>query len=192
MTTQENNESSIESRLTPIFIYEMRQDDPRKCTSAKLVRFQIGRRILDARNFSKKAIVLNPTSETALIKQDYELPSRYGLIVIDCSWKRAGSVFHQYRFKGEQRSLPLLLAGNPVNYGRLAVLSSAEAIAAALYVFGDIPGATKVLSLFKWGQTFLDLNHEPLEEYKRAESREEIGEIEREFFPMAFAPQKPL
>ena len=54
------------------------------------------------------------------------------------------------------------------------MLSSAEAFAAALVILGHREQAEEVMSKFKWGQTFLDLNREPLEEYEKARSAEEM------------------
>ena len=54
-----------------------------------------------------------------------------GLAVIDCSWKHADHIFQKFR---TGRRLPRLLAANSVNYGRWEKLSSAEALAAALFL----------------------------------------------------------
>jgi pre-rRNA-processing protein TSR3 len=161
----------------------MKQDDPLKCTSAKLVKFRLARRLNNPNHFPPHVIVLNPKSESILTSDDRKVAVRYGLLAIDCSWSRAEEVFSRRKFKGQHRKLPSLLAANPINYGKISKLSSAEAIAAALYLFGDMALAEKVLSLFKWGKTFLDLNHEPLEEYKKAKSPSEILEIQKLFFP---------
>lgn len=58
-----------------------------------------------------------------------------------------------------------MLAGNPTNYGIIGRLSTAEAIAAALIITGFRDQGEKILSLFKWGSTFLSLNEDPLESY---------------------------
>ncbi len=85
------------------------------------------------------------------------------------------------RLPGDARRLPALLAGNSTNYGVLGKLSTAEAFAGALFITGFEPEAGRVLSLFKWGSTFLTLNKEPLEAYSKA-GRYELAEIENEFF----------
>lgn len=99
---------------------------------------------------------------------------------MDCSWNQSEEIFLE-RFPGEARKLPALLAGNPINYGIVAKLSTAEAFAGALIITGFEVEARQVLSLFKWGSTFLTLNKEPFEAYAKA-TPEELADIEKEFF----------
>ena len=75
-----------------------------------------------------------------------------------------------------------MLASNPVNYGKPHKLSSIEALAAGLYIMGFSERASQLLSLFKWGPTFLSLNHEPLESYSTANTDIEITSVEAEYF----------
>jgi len=82
---------------------------------------------------------------------------------------------------GNNRRLPILLAGNPTNYGIAGRLSTAEAIAAALILTGFRKPAEVILSLFRWGETFLSLNQDPLESYAAARSSE-LSSLEEEFF----------
>jgi pre-rRNA-processing protein TSR3 len=163
-----------------IFTYEMRQDDPVKCTSAKMRRFRIATGIRKEQ-IPQKAIVLNPSAEHILSREDSENASHFGVVVIDCSWNLAENAFRIY-FRGIQRKLPALLAGNPTNYARIGRLSSIEAVAAALYIMDYKKASEKILSLYKWGHTFLTLNHDPLEEYSRAKNENEIVELQKSYF----------
>ena len=83
---------------------------------------------------------------------------------------------------GTGRRLPTLLASNPVNYAKLHKLSSVEALAAALYIMGFKNYAGRILASFKWGETFLTLNREPLEDYSKVETAAEISRAEAQFF----------
>jgi pre-rRNA-processing protein TSR3 len=74
------------------------------------------------------------------------------------------------------------LAGNPTNYAKPGRLSSVEAIAAALYITGFRNLAQRILREFSWGETFLTLNHDPLEDYSRRRTETGIMRSEREYF----------
>ena len=56
-------------------------------------------------------------------------------------------------------------------------------MAAALYIGGFEDQAKLVLSKFKWGPTFLTLNHDPLEDYKEAKNEQELAQLEKAYFP---------
>jgi pre-rRNA-processing protein TSR3 len=170
-----------QARVPRIFTYEMRQDDPTKCTSAKMRKFGIATGI-SRDQIPYNAIVLNPSVEQIILNQDRDTASRFGLVVLDCSWNLAENVFKS-RFKGLQRKLPALLAGNPTNYAKLGRLSSVEAVGAALYILDYKAASKQTLSIYKWGPTFLTLNHDPLEEYSEASTVKEILEIEQTYFP---------
>ncbi|MBO3839685.1 MAG: DUF367 family protein [Candidatus Brockarchaeota archaeon] len=106
----------------------------------------------------KRSIVLNPESPVILSPNDRDIALRYGITVIDTSWKSPdNSVFHILKVPF-QRRLPHLLAANPINYGVPGLLSSAEAFAAALFILGFPERAMEILSKFKWGMSFIKLN----------------------------------
>ncbi len=173
--------SEIESDFSVrLLVYEYHQDDPRKCTSARLRRFGLARQLPSIKRIPRSSIVLNPRGELRISKRDRSQLETYGLVGLDCSWNQSEDIFLE-RFPGEARRLPALLAGNPTNYGVLSKLSTAEAFAGALYITGFESQAGRVLSLFKWGQTFLTLNKEPLEAYAEAQP-EKLAEVENEFF----------
>ncbi|HII23445.1 MAG TPA: DUF367 domain-containing protein [Candidatus Poseidoniaceae archaeon] len=78
--------------------------------------------------------------------------------------------------------LPLFLAANPVNWGKPGKLSTVEALAAATYLTGNKEQAISLLSAFRWGQRFIELNFEPLEEYSSAKTSKELVNLQFEFF----------
>ncbi len=158
-----------------IQVLMLNQDDPSKCTAAKLVRFGLASRV---RKSTKTDLILDPFSESFILKQDRELAK--SIIAIDCSWEYAQKTFMK-KFQGISRMLPPLLAGNPVNYSKVGKLTTAEAIAGALFImdFSDI--AYSVLDKFKWGHTFFELNKDLFAEYSNAKTTGDILKISQEY-----------
>ncbi len=171
---------TTESSIPKLMVYEFRQDDPKKCTSARLRKFRLVRSLASMSRIPSSVIVLNPTSSRTLSHEDRELAQRGGLVALDCSWNFSEGVFDR-NIPGNHRRLPILLAGNPTNYGIASRLSTAEALAAALIITGFQEPAGVILSLFTWGETFLSLNQDPLEKYAAAKSSE-LSSLEEEFF----------
>jgi len=73
------------------------------------------------------------------------------------------------------------LAANPVNYGKPFVLSSVEALAAALAIFGRPEEARAILAKFTWGGQFLALNQEPLDAYAQAQDSAGVVRAQADF-----------
>jgi len=131
--------------------------DPKKCTSLKLKKFNLLKVIKTINGQLKNAVILNPFAQKTISIADKELIARYGLIVIDCSWKKL--IKFSEISQGKPRKLPPLIAANPINYGKWEKLSSVEALAAVLYIteFNDI--GDLLLSKFSWGMQFKELNN---------------------------------
>ncbi len=153
----------------------LKQDDPKKCTAAKLVKFGLANNV---HKTSTKTLVLDPFAEKTLLNKDKKLIS--SVTGIDCSWNLADKTFVK-KFTGIRRKLPPLFAGNPVNYSKLNKLTTVEAISAALYILGHQDLSLKILDKFKWGHTFYELNKALLEEYHKLESENKIDSILLEF-----------
>lgn len=156
-----------------------RQDDPKKCTAAKIVKFKLATRV---RTTLQNTLLLDPFAQKTLLKSDASLVQ--SITGIDCSWELAGKTFTK-RFAGIARKLPPLFAGNPVNYSKLNKLTTVEAIAGAAFIMGFESLSHDLLDKFKWGHTFYDLNKNLLEDYSKANSEEEIDSITREYRLMA-------
>jgi len=156
-----------------LFVIDFEECDPKKCTSRKILRFNLANRV---RRPPGRSIILNPFSDTLLSIEDKEAAVNFGIVVLDASWKRAYEL--ERIFKNRGRRLPFLVAANPVNYGRPEKLSSVEALSAALYILGFKDQAKGILSIFKWGQEFLRINEERLEAYSKAKDRDEIEELD--------------
>ncbi len=161
-----------------IYVYEMHQDDPKKCTSAKMRRMKLAHPLYRLNHINPKMVILDPTSNSILTPKD---DLTQGLVVIDCSWQRIEEAFPR-KTKGKRVRLPLLVAANPINYGQIGRLSSLEAAAAALYITSNKEQAENLLKIYKWGPTFLTLNKELLDAYSKASGEEEILEVERKTF----------
>jgi len=128
----------------------------------------------------KGAVILNPYSKIAFSPADRERIEKHGLAALDFSWEHAEKPLMK-NVRGASRCLPYLVAGNPVNFACPTKLSTAEALAAALYIAGFKEEALKLLSIFKWGHTFIELNKERLEEYAKARNSSEVIELQRQF-----------
>ncbi len=151
------------------------EDDPEKCTARKLDRFDLAELHRSDRT-TPYGIVLNPHAERALSPAD---AGEGTLVALDCSWERAGEA--RFSLPGEHRGLPFLVAANPVNYGRPFRLTTVEALAAGLYILGEPDRAGEILAKFTWGETFLELNAEPLRRYAACADSTEVVDVQAEY-----------
>ena len=151
------------------------EDDPEKCTARKLARFDLA--VLHHGDPTvPHGIVLNPHAERALSPAD---AGAGHLVALDCSWEHAGEA--RFSLPGEHRGLPFLVAANPVNYGRPFRLTTVEALAAGLYILGEPDRAGEILATFTWGETFLELNAEPLRRYADCADSGEVISVQAEY-----------
>ena len=152
-----------------------KQDDPKKCTAAKLVKFKLATSVSAT---SSNTILLDPFAKRTILRDDKLLAD--SITGIDCSWELAENTFKK-KFAGIARKLPPLLAGNPVNYSKLNKLTTVEAIAGAAFILGFEDLTNKLLDKFKWGHTFYELNQNLLNEYSKLESEDQIDVILKEY-----------
>lgn len=164
-----------------ISIYHAAQDDPKKNTALRLGRRGFARIVKKIRFLPKRAIVLNPFGEIAFSPADRERLEQFGLAALDCSWEQAQKVLGEH-VRGTSRCLPILIAGNPVNFGKLTKLTTAEALAASLYIAGFKVEAEEMLGIFPWGHTFFELNQRFLDQYMKAKDSEEIVQMQKALF----------
>ena len=151
------------------------QDDPKKCTAAKIVKFGFAKNV---KKISSKSLVLDPFAEHTLIPKDRLLVNT--IVGIDCSWNLVEQTFSK-KFDGIKRKLPPLLAGNPVNYAKLNKLTTVEALSATLFILGLKQESLDILDKFKWGHTFYELNQNLLEDYSKMDSESEIDGILKDY-----------
>jgi pre-rRNA-processing protein TSR3 len=169
----------VEKRVR-IVVYNARQCDPKKCTALKLEHHGLVRGVTQVKFLPKRAVVLNPFSEIAFSPADRGRIENFGLAALDCSWERAER-FLSTHVRGTSRCLPVLLAGNPINFGKPTKLSTLEALVAALFIAGYREQASELLTMYKWGHTFLELNREMLEIYSRAKDSADVVELQKQF-----------
>ena len=83
------------------------QDDPKKCTAAKMVKFGLAKKI---KKIGSKGLVLDPFSEKTLLPKDKSVIN--SIVGIDCSWNLADHAFSQ-KFRDTETLVPLLLPYRP-------------------------------------------------------------------------------
>ncbi len=151
--------------FTPrLYCLHLNQDDPKKNTVVRLAKFKLVRLGKKLKAFPRKALILDPFAVRELSITDRVTIEQSGIIVIDCSWAKTESIFFQPFSTG--RRLPHLLAANTVNYGRWDRLSSAEALAASLFIVGYPQKARDLLQVFSWGDSFWEINRQNLQPYE--------------------------
>jgi pre-rRNA-processing protein TSR3 len=150
-------------------------DDPEKCTARRLERFDLVALHRSDRE-TPYGVVMNPHAERALSPADADLDR---LVALDCSWESAGEA--RFSLSGRHRALPFLVAANPVNYGTPFQLNTVEAFAGALVILGERPQAEQILSKFRWGETFLELNAEPLRRYAACSDSSDVIEVQDDY-----------
>ena len=176
--------------LNPISVHALwlAQDDPRKNTAVLASKRGDIKLHKSVRTLPKRGIILEPLCGKVFGPEDHDLLTheRGALVGLDCSWAHiessVESIMKKTRLK--PRMLPLLLAANPVNWGKPGRLTTAEALAAALYLAGRSDEAKTVLGAFRWGDRFFELNQNPLDAYAEASTSSELVGLQFEFFDL--------
>lgn len=161
-----------------LLAYHAGQCDPKKCTALRLERFGLMTFVSRPSSLPRGVLLLTPKAERALSPADAPRAERRGLAIVDVSWKR--DAFPAVP-QATPRALPYLLAANPVNYGKPFLLSSVEALGAALLIFGRDATARSLLAKFAWGEQFVTLNREPLAAYAGARDSAGVVAAQAEF-----------
>jgi pre-rRNA-processing protein TSR3 len=162
--------------MIPLVAYRDNTCDPRKCTVKKLERADLIRIVKTLSRIPRNTLLLDPTAEQALSPADWTVKS---VTVLDCSWEVLDTgVVRSWRIR---RALPFLVAANPVNFGRPCILSSVEALAAALWILGEEQQARGILAKVSWGIRFLEVNAEPLALYATARDSAEVVKFQSLF-----------
>ena len=157
-------------RDVPLHIIHLDQDDPKKCTARKLASRDLAQLHFDTRRPPRRGFLLDPSAGTILGPDDLPLIEKgASLVALDCSWKQLDASLARIRKSSprlEGRTLPLVLAANPISWGKPGRLSTVEALAVCLILLDKEEQARGILKPFSWGEQFLILNAEPLAAYK--------------------------
>jgi pre-rRNA-processing protein TSR3 len=157
-----------------VVVYHTSQDDPRKNTALRLEKMGKARLVDKVDQCPRHSVLLNPFAKKAVSREDLEDMRKHGLLALDCSWKQAEEAFPVLLGQTRSRALPFLVAANPINYGKPFVLSTAEALGAALFIVGEARRARDLLAAVPFGASFLELNRLPLEDYAKCATSAEV------------------
>ena len=175
---EENEEGEYEEFTIKLSMLYFDQCDPKKCTGKKMERLGLLKEIKFNRNYG--GILLTPNGKKICSIEDHDIIATKGICVIDCSWAKFEEM-HLDLHKIETRSLPFMVAVNPVNFGKAYKLSCAEAFAACLFLGGFEKEARFILDHFKWGEHFFKVNEELFGKYKGIKSQDELKEIQEKY-----------
>ena len=148
-------------------------------------RFGHCRMHTDIRRSPKRGILLDPLAGRLLAPDDRAGIERGGALVgLDCSWKQIDESIEYLnkRTRLNGRTLPVVLAANPVSWGKPGRLSNAEAFAVSLVLLGRWEQARRIMQPFNYSDQFFQLNEQPLEAYSNASTNEQLAELQWEFF----------
>lgn len=164
-----------------VTVFHANECDKKKCTSLKMEKQGKCRIVYKIHQIPRGAVVLNPYSDKAVSYEDKSLVENKGIVGLDCSWNKVSKSSKFFSLSKYHRSLPFLIAANPVNFGKPCILSTNEAVAATLYITGFKKEAKDIMDGFKWGHSFIELNYQLLEGYSGVKTSEEVVNIQNEF-----------
>eukprot|EP00007_Cunea_sp_BSH-02190019_P007859 CAMPEP_0174243138 /NCGR_PEP_ID=MMETSP0417-20130205/30498_1 /TAXON_ID=242541 /ORGANISM="Mayorella sp, Strain BSH-02190019" /LENGTH=298 /DNA_ID=CAMNT_0015322597 /DNA_START=109 /DNA_END=1005 /DNA_ORIENTATION=- len=160
-------------------MWDFGQCDAKRCTGRKLAR--LGKLTTLRLGQPWKGVILSPNGKSTVSPADREMVEQKGIAVVDCSWAQLDAIpFSKMRGPGE-RLLPLLVAANPVNYGKPFKLTCVEAIAATLFITGFNDEGHLLMSDFKWGPTFYELNKTLFQRYSKCSDGAEVIEVQTQW-----------
>ena len=175
---EENENEEYEEFTIKLSMLYFDQCDPKKCTGKKMERLGLLKEIKFSRNYG--GILLTPNGKKICSIEDHDIIATKGICVIDCSWAKFEEM-HLDLHKIETRSLPFMVAVNPVNFGKPFKLSCSEAFAACLFLGGFEKEARFIMDHFKWGEHFFKVNEELFNKYKGIKSQDELKQIQEKY-----------
>jgi pre-rRNA-processing protein TSR3 len=168
--------TKAESFRIDVAMWEFGQNDPKRDSGSKLVRFGMARKLRVGQSWP--GIVLSSEAHATLSPADKGIILKHGIAGINCSWNRLVEIPFGMMGRAQcQRKLPLLVAANTVNYGKPFKMNTAEAIAGSLYIVGLKDEARQLLYPFSFGPEFLRLNMGALEAYSQCETAAQVEAV---------------
>jgi len=174
-----SDEEVVETTTVSLAMWDLGHCDPKRCSGRKLQRCGFVKGLKLKQRFN--GIILTPNAKQAISASDADLVTSKGIAVVDCSWAKLDETPFHLMKGSHPRLLPYLVAANPVNYGKPCTLSCVEALAACLIMTGHDSDADVILSKFKWGPSFTQVNGELLEMYKKCQTSSQVVSVQNEY-----------
>ncbi|KAJ1668304.1 ribosome biogenesis protein tsr3 [Coemansia sp. RSA 1813] len=175
-----NNNNAVIT--VPLGMWDFDHCDPKRCSGRKLARMGLVKEFRLGYVF--KGIVMSPEGKQVVSRADLSIMEQHGAAMIDCSWARLDEVPFSRIKARHNRLLPYLVAANPVNYGKPWRLNCVEALAAAFYVVGWNEIGDHLMSKFKWGHAFREINAPLLKKYAACEDNTQVIEVQNQWMAM--------
>ncbi|EIW66560.1 hypothetical protein TREMEDRAFT_34864, partial [Tremella mesenterica DSM 1558] len=156
----------------PVAMWDFEHCDPKRCSGKKLARHGLISSMRIGQRF--RGIVLTPRGKIPISAGDEDIVLASGLAVVECSWARLDEVPFGKIKSPYERLLPMLIATNPVNYGKPWKLNCVEALAAGFYITGHDDWAETLLAKFSWGHAFYKMNSQFLKRYATCKTAAEV------------------
>ncbi len=182
MGSSGSTQSLRPDRAIPLFVRFLGEDDPRRCTGRRLLLRGLVRTVRTPERPGPPSITLDPFALLPLSARDRARAELAGILAVDGSWNRIGARSRLYGTEERARSarrLPMLVATNPQHYGRWGQLTTAEALAAAVFLLGHGAEAEEILGAFPGGAAFFEVNRARLERFRAAPSAAAVLAAER-------------
>ncbi|KAJ2524513.1 ribosome biogenesis protein tsr3 [Coemansia sp. RSA 2049] len=178
----ESNNNSNAVVTVSLGMWDFDHCDPKRCSGRKLARMGLVKEFRLGYVF--KGVVMSPEGKQVVSRADLPIMEQHGAAMIDCSWARLDEVpFGRIKAR-HNRLLPYLVAANPVNYGKPWRLNCVEALAAAFFVVGWNEIGDHLMSKFKWGHAFREINAPLLKKYAACEDNAQVIEVQNQWMAM--------